>query len=121
MNIENKWEGSDLFFSHMKEGLWKLRYLLESLSKHEGLKLFDGEEYITPEELLKDKELGEFLDLEVRYDEYGIHDFYVITERPLFTFVLDCPFCGRNVQVPLTKKVKPEEYCGCTGRKNRFW
>ena len=117
MNIEKKWEYKDLFLANMKEGLWKLKHLLESLSKHDGLKLFDGESYMDPRELLEDPELGEFLDLEVKFDEYGIHDFYVRTDKPLFTFALNCPYCGRLTQIPLLKKVRPAEYCGCTGKK----
>jgi len=115
MNIYRKKEYKDLFIPSMKERLWKLGHLLESLKKHDGLELYDGEEYTSPADLLKDPEMNELLDLEVKFDEYGIHDFYVMTDKPLFTFAQKCPNCGRKVQIVLTKKVKAHEFCGCTG------
>jgi hypothetical protein len=100
----------------LKEGQWKLKHLLEAIAMNHGLMLFDGVEYVDPKDLLKDKDLDEFFELIVKFDEYGIHDFYVATEKPLFTFALNCPKCGRLTQIRMTKKVHPADFCNCTGK-----
>jgi len=119
MKRDEKWRYKDLFLADMREGLWKLRPLLEFLGKTDGLFLHDGEEYLMPRKLLEDEGIKGLADLDVKFDEYGIHDFYVKTQKPLFTFAMKCPHCGRMTQIPLTKKVKPEEHCGCTGKRFR--
>ena len=107
----------DELYPKVKESWWRLKLLLEFLSNSNGLKLFDGEEFFAPRDLLNESDFKDLLDLEVKCNEEGIFDFYVSTERPLFTFALPCPNCGRMVEIILSRKVLAEEFCGCTGHR----
>jgi hypothetical protein len=92
----------------------KLREVLEILSEDKALKLFDGEEFIDPAELLSStKEDEDFSELRVRYDEFGIFDFFVKSDEPIFSYALPCPHCGKYVEILSKKDSKAEDFCGC--------
>ena len=93
----------------------RLEEVLAKLSKDEELLLFDGEEFIEIAEVLKNREewAEEFLDLSVKYDEFGIYDFYVESDHPLFSFARECPKCGNKVVVISKDSSKGKAFCDC--------
>ena len=95
----------------------KLREVLEDLREDETLSLYDGEEFISPGELLAEVANDEVLEISVRYDEFGIFDFFVKSDEPLFSYARPCPYCGRNVLIPSKKESSPEKFCGCRDLK----
>lgn len=107
---------NEVYYTPAKDGMWVLRNLLEFLMKDRRLKLFDGVEYLSPSEMIDDPGYEEFLEITVQWNETGIYDYYVRSNEPIYSFGLPCPGCGRYVIVPLTRKVKPEEFCGCMGK-----
>ena len=95
----------------------KLREVLEKFCKEKSLRLFDGEEFIDPAELLADQNAEEFLDLSVKYDEFGIYDFFIKSDEPLFSYALPCPSCGKYVKVLSKEDSNPEDFCECKGKQ----
>ena len=92
-----------------------LREVLENLCEEKDLRLYDGEEFIDPADILADTEAGDFLDLSVRYDEFGIFDFFVKSDQPLFAYGLPCPSCGKYVRVLSKEESNPADFCDCIG------
>jgi len=94
----------------------KLKEVLEKLSEDDDeLLLFDGEDFWEIEEVITDTADGsnEFLDLSVKYDEFGIYDFFVQSEMPIFSFARRCKACDKLVKVISRESSKKEDFCGC--------
>jgi hypothetical protein len=112
MSNDKKHHEDNVFpFSMGKET--KLKEVLENLCEDETLRLFDGEEFIDPADVLDNTEDADFLDLAVRSDEFGIYDLYVQSDEPLFSYALPCPSCGKYVEVPTKDESNPEDFCEC--------